>query len=404
MSVNVLPMPFLDFRVNVKASIETLPSEAKFPFYSQAFLVPKSKVAEYLNGDFELNKYYKIKQADYSTKAKGEFLKGMTTFYNQPHTQSEAGVVVFEDSFAEDPDNPTTMTDYINAKEENRLASITRAFNAIGRNAIAVGVAIDDVKFYEMAMDDFRQIDTLISKLKIKVKNSLATTKDEKAKLQADYQKYGGTILCWQKNEAFADTNKTISFEYRADFIIGGAGLNPFIRQGDSYIYPVGMNWDGLSVNIPVANIEYNTTATKDDMQDLTDMDISYFEVRADDDSEILITGCGVYYQGQSIPASMFLLAKYSEYILQTSIFDEIMKEKSGVASVMVYRRALSTAKASLDPFVGFLLASLTMQNYTQSELNSLVVDKTLKLTNCLSLTTLRVTKFTEASISVLVQ
>lgn len=405
MATNVVSLPFLDFRVNVKADIETLPSEAKFPFYTQAFLIPRSKVADYLVGDYDSYVFYKISESDYATKCIGDFLKGMTTFYNQPHTEAGAGVIIFEDSIAEDSENPATLTPYVNATQANRLAIMQKVLDAIGRNAIAVAVAIDVISFYEMVMNDFRQIDSMLTKLKIKIKNSAVITDNDKAVTRADYQAYGGTIIIWQQNEVFTtENNKTISFEYRGDFIVCGAGLNPMQRQGDTTILPVGMNWDGMSVNIPQDMVSYNDTISKDDLQSLTDDDISYFQVRGDDKTEVVITDCGVFYQGKSIPASIFLLAKYAEYRLQTAIFDAIMADKSGVASVNIYRKALSSAKAQLSPYVDFILNTLTIKNYTQTELNNLVDNKVLKLTGCINMVTNRITKFTEASISVLAQ
>lgn len=396
---NVFQKSFIDTRLNVKALIETDLSTLKMPFYTNCFLMPASKVKTYLKGDFVPYKFYPIPKKDYATICLDVFLKGMTTFYNQPQTEAKAGVVIYEDQFSLDASNPNTKTAYVDAPEANRLEAMAKVRDAIGRNAIAVCVVESVVKNYNKVMDDFRQIDSDLSYLKIKVRNSLTQKETDITAFLADYQAYGGTILMLNENKAMVDTD-TMNFENRPDFIVGGAGLNPYVNTANvSFI--VGLNFDGLSINLPSANTVLNPTATL--LEDMIKKGLSYIQVRADDDKEYVLAGCSVFYQGKPLPANMFLLAKYGEYLLKLNLNDSF-KASNGVANVSHLRNAVSATLVVLDSYKNFLLQSIVSKTLDQTTINNAVTDKTLKLDRIIVITTLPTIYFTEASISVYVQ
>ena len=99
----------------------------------------------------------------------------------------------------------------------------------------------------------------------------------------------------------------------------------------------------------------------------------------------------------------MFLLAKYSEYVLKVNLNDA-SKDSNGVANVNVVRNAISIVLVTLEPYRGFLLQSITSKSIDQTSINNSVVDKVLKLDRIIVMTTMPTTYFTEASISVYVQ
>lgn len=395
----VFQQSFIETRLNVKSIIEQDRSPLKMPFYTNCFLIPSSKVATYLKGDYKLYTFYPIEKKNYSTKCAGEFLEGMTTFYAQPQSEANAGIVVYEDQFSLDNTNLSNKTDFENAPETNRLEAMSKVRDAIGRNAIAICVTETNVKKYNMVMDNFRQIDTSISYLKIKVRNSLTAKATDISAFLNDYQSYGGTILMLNENKAMTDAD-TMPLKNRPDFIVGAVGLNPYVsKENTSYV--VGLNFDGLNINLPVANASMDANSAM--LAEMIKKGLSYIQVRADDDSEFVLAGCSVFYQGKALPANMFLLAKYAEYLLKTNLLDAIT-DANGVANVSAYRNAVSGVLVVLEPYKGFLLNTVTSKPLDQTTINQSVKEKTLVLDRVISMVTLPTTFFTEASISVYVQ
>lgn len=402
MSVNVsaFSYSYLDQRIRIRAILETQPSDVLYPFFTACWLIPKSRVGEYLNGNFKDGVFYKVKEYEYATKCLGEFLDGITRFYSQPHTNAEAGFLIFEDKYALDPADPNVLTDYVDAPQAQRLATMNDCLGAIGRNAIYVGVAETEAKKYNMIMDDFRQVDSLMSYLKCKVTNTLVSTEEELQDALNDFEAFGATLECMQEVKQAEDTD-VLNFKNRADFVIGGVLLNPYQPAGSSSIYKVGVGLDATIVNLTSADVVLNKDKTM--LDEITKKGLTYFQVRADDPTEILVAGGGVYFQGQVIPVNMFLLAKYVEYLLKTNIFRFQEQNKSGVANVAIYRSALSATSVEIDPYINFLLSSYTIQNYTQAGINENIVDKTLKLDKCITMVTLPTFLFTEATITLIV-
>lgn len=400
-NVNAFSYSYLDQRIRIRAIIETQPSAVFFPFYTACWLIPKSKAGDYLNGNFEDGRFYKVLESEYATKCLGEFLDGITRFYAQPHANAEAGFIIFEDKYYLDPNDADAATEYENAPQANRLATMNDCLGAIGRNAIYVGVAETNPKRYNMMMDDFRQVDSLLSYLKCKVRNSLTSTKEELQDIVNDFEAFGGTLVCINENKQPEDTD-VLSFKNRADFVIGGVLLNAYKPTGSDTTYKVGMGLDGTIINVTTADVVLNKEKAM--LDEITKRYLTYLQVRADNPEEFLIAGGGVYYQGSPLPANMFLLAKYIEYLLKTNIFTYQEQNKSGVANVEIYRKAISATLVAVDSYVGFLLSSLYSQSYTQAGINEAIVDKVVKLDKCITATTLPTFLFTEATFTLAVQ
>lgn len=400
-NVNAFSYSYLDQRIRIRAIIETQPSAVFFPFYTACWLIPKSSVGDYLNGNFDKGKFYKVQEHEYATKCLGEFLEGITRFYAQPHANAEAGFVVFEDKYYLDPNDADAATEYENAPQANRLATMNDCLGAIGRNAIYVGVAETNPKRYNMMMDDFRQVDSLLSYLKCKVRNSLVSTEEELLDISNDFEAYGGTLMCINEAKK-AEDKDVLSFKNRPDFVIGGILLNAYQPLGSDITYKVGMGLDGTIVNITTADTVLNKEKAM--LDEITKRYLTYFQVRADDPTEFLVAGGGVYYQGSRLPVNMFLLAKYIEYLLKTNLFTYQLQNKSGVANVAIYRKAISATLVEVDSYVGFLLSSLFSQSYTQAGINENITDKVVKLDKCITATTLPTFLFTEATFTLAVQ
>lgn len=396
-SINVFSYSFLDQRISVEANITTSPSDILFPFYTACYLIPRSKAATFINGEYESYKFTKIAEDEYSTLCLDEFLNGVTTFYNQQHTNANCGFMIFEDEFALDPDDPNTKTAYEDAPQANRLAVMNLVLGAIGRNAILVGVAETEAKRYSLMMDDFRQCDSGFSYLKIKVRDSLTDSESDLADMITDYQAYGATMMCLQNNQEYNESN-TYPMQDRGDFVLAGMMLNPYQPIGSATTYEVGMCIDGAIAVLTNANVVYNSE--KSNLDYITQQYLTYFQVSADDTTEYVAAGGGVYYQGSSIPANMFLLAKYAEYTLKLALFEERRNNLSGVANVETFNKAISSAQTTLYPYVGFLLEEMLVTNYTQQEINDSISDKTVTLSNCITMTTYPTYLFTEATIS----
>lgn len=391
---NVFSTSYLDQRIKIKAILTTAVSEVFFPFYTACFLIPKSKVASYINGTFNDNQFYKLKESEYATKCLGEFLDGVTTFYNQQHVNAELGFIIFDDQYSLDPMQPDTKTNYEDAPQKNRLETMNKVIGAIGRNACYVGVAETNVKRYSMMMDDFRQCDTQLQYLKCKVRNTL-TGDGEITDLVTDFEAFGGTLMGIHQAETFSDTDE-YKFKNRLDFVVGGVLLNTYQPSGENNVYKVGMALDGLVANVTTADITYNAESAN--LDTITRNYITYYQVRADDPTEILIGGGGVYYQGQAVPANMFLLANYISYLLKTNLFKSQEQNRSGVANATLYKKALSETMANITPYVGFLLDSATSKTYTQQQINQSVENKEVKLDNCITAVTMPTILFTSAT------
>lgn len=394
--INVFSYPYLDQRILVESIIATKPSDILFPFYTAVWLVPKSKVATMLNGAFDTNKFYKIKQSEYATKCTGELLKGATTFYNQPRSQSEMGVIVFEDQYKITPDTPDQVTAYEDAPEQNRLATMTEVIGSIGRNAIYVGVAETNFKRYSMMIDDFRQADTSMKYIKAKVRNTLVSTKEELKDFKNDYEKLGATLMFINQNAASKDGDN-MEFDDRLDFVAGGVWLNPY--KPNDITYSVGVTLDGLIPFIKNANVVYNKEKAM--LDEITRNYFTYAQVRGDDPEEYILGGGGVFYQGKSIPANLFMFAKYAEYVLKEQLFITLEANKFGVANASVYNKAVSQTAVILEKYVGAILNSLRTTTYSQQQINESVVDKTAQLDNCIMVETMPTFLFTKASLSI---
>lgn len=400
-TINAFAYSYLDQRIRIKAILETQPSAVFFPFFTACWLIPKSKAKTYLNGSYKTGEFYKVKENEYATKCLDEFLEGATRFYAQQHADAEMGFVVFDDQYVLDPDTPDVLTEYEDTPQKNRLETMTSMMGAIGRNAIYVGVAETDPKRYNMMMDDFRQVDTLLSYLKCKVRNSLVSTQEEIQDWIDDFKAYGGTLVAI--NEAKAPEEKDVlSFKNRPDFVIGGALLNAYKPTGSDRTYPVGMGLDGTIVVLTDKDVSLNKEKAM--LDTITKQYLTYFQVRADDPTEYLCAGGGVYYQGTEVPCNMFLLAKYTEYLLKTNLFTFQLQNKSGVANVSIYRKAVTATMTSVESYVGFLLDSAVSQSYTQAQINESVVDKVVKLDRCITMTTLPTILFTEATFTMVIQ
>lgn len=400
--IGVFAYSYLDFRFTADVEIIAEESEALFPFYTMCWLVPASKVATYLVGDYENYKFYKISEANYATKCLDQLLAGATRFYAQQHSEAEMGIIVFEDSFSLDPDNPTTKTEYVDAPQATRLATMNKALNALGRTAIGVGIAETDKTAYNMYMDDFRQVDTYLNYFKVKIKDTLADTEAQTTEIINDYQSFGGTIMAINNF-----TNETVSTSYdfknRLDFVIGGLLLNPYKPVGSDVTFEVGMGLDGRIAVIANADVVKNNV--RDAMDKLTRNYITYLQVRADDPDEYVVSGGGVYYQGFSIPINIFLFAKYAQYRLKINLFDFQTKyNKAGTANVTIYNQAIQATMTELEPYTSILLASVSSKSYTQNEINDSISDKTIKLSGCITATTLPTPLFTTASITTYIQ
>lgn len=400
-NINVFSYSYLDQRITVEANISTSSSDILFPFYTGCWLIPKSKAATYLNGDYETYKFYKVKESEYSTICLDEFLKGATTFYNQQHTNANMGFIIFEDQFALDPDNPNNITEYEDAPQANRLSVMNTVVGTIGRNAIYICVAETNFKRYSLMMDDFRQCDTSLSFIKCKVRNTLVNSESALSEIITDYKAYGATMMAIQSATASSDDDE-MSFQDRADFVLGGMMLNPYSPSGSATTYKVGMCVDGSTAVLTDANVTYSSE--KSNLDYITKQYLTYFQVDADDDTEYVAAGCGVYYQGSSIPANLFLLAKYAEYVLKLALYDARKQDKSGVANVTIFNNAISSAYSTLYPYVGFLLDSMTSTNYTQTEINEAIEDSTVQLSDCIEMTTYPTYLFTSATLSMSIQ
>lgn len=394
--INVFSYPYLDQRIIVESIISTKPSDILFPFFSAVWLVPKSKSATMLNGTFEVGKFYKIKQSEYATKCTGELLKGATTFYSQPRSRSEMGIMVFDDEYKLDPDTPDQVTNYEDAPEKNRLATMSECIGAIGRNAIYVGVAETNFKRYSMMIDDFRQADTSMKYVKAKVRNTLTSTKSDLEDFKNDYEKFGATLNMILQNKASQDDDN-MEFDDRLDFVVGGTWLNPY--QPNDIVYQVGVTIDGLIPFIKNANVVYNKEKAM--LDDITRNYFTYAQVRGDDPEEYILGGGGVFYQGKSIPANLFMFAKYAEYVLKEQLFLSLEANKFGVANASVYNKAISQTATILEIYVGAILNSLISKNYSQQEINESVVDKVAQLDNCITIETMPTFLFTKASLSI---
>lgn len=400
-TINAFSYSYLDQRIRIRAILETEPSAILNPFYTACWLIPKSKAGIYLNGNFESGKFYKVQEHEYATKCLGEFLDGATRFYSQQHSNAEMGFIIFEDKYYLDPADTNVVTEYEDAPQANRLATMNACLGAIGRNAIYVGVAETQPKRYNMMIDDFRQVDSLLSYLKCKVKNTLTSSDTELSEIVNDFEAFGGTLTCINENKAPEDTD-VLSFKNRPDFVIGGVLLNPYKPTGSDTTYKVGMGLDGSIVNLTTADVTLNKEQSM--LDTITKRYLTYFQVRADDPEEFVVAGGGVYYQGSKLPVNMFLLAKYIEYLLKTNLFTFQLQNKSGVANVAIYRSAISATMTEVDSYVGFLLQSAVSQTYTQAGINEAIVDKVVKLDRCITATTLPTFLFTEATFTLMVQ
>lgn len=394
--INVFSYPYLDQRIIVESIITQKPSDILFPFYSACWLVPKSKAATMLNGAFETNKFYKIKQSEYATKCTGELLKGATTFYSQPRSASEMGVIVFEDQYKITPDNPDQVTNYEDAPEANRLATMTEVIGSIGRNAIYIGVAETNFKRYSMMIDDFRQADTSMKYIKAKVRNTLTSTEQELKAFKDDFEKFGATLMYINQNAASKDGDN-MEFDDRLDFVGAGVWLNPY--KPNDVTYAVGVTLDGLIPFVKNANVVYNKEKAM--LDEITKNYFTYVQVRGDDPDEYILGGGGVFYQGKAIPANLFMFAKYAEYVLKEQLFLTLESNKFGVANASVYNRAVSQTATILEKYVGAILNSLITTIYTQQQINESVVDKVAQLDNCIVVETMPTFLFTKASLSI---
>lgn len=402
MNINVMETSYLDQRFLVKANITTLPSAIKFPFFTACYLIPKSKKAEYLSGEYDDYTFYKINESDYATKALGGFLDGCNSFYGQQHTNANLGIVIFEDSFALDTEHPETITQWVDAPQHNRLAVMKKVIDAIGRNAIYIGVAVENIKIYNTMIDDLRQIDTDLAYLKCKVVNSLIAKESDMDTIITDFKSFGATMIGLQNIKASSDSD-TLPFKNRLDFMIAGALLNPYKNNTTAESYVVGVMLDGLNAVVTdTAGIKMDKT--RDTLDYMTEQSLSYLQVRADDNTEYVFAGGGIYYQGQLISSNMFLLAKYATYVLKTNLFNERQADKTGVANVSIYRNALKSTDAILKQFVGLLIENYQSRTLTQTEINSNIVDGKLTIANAISITTYPVVYFQEATLSILVQ
>lgn len=394
--INVFSYPYLDQRIIVESIITQKPSDILFPFYSACWLVPKSKAATMLNGAFETNKFYKIKQSEYATKCTGELLKGATTFYSQPRSASEMGVIVFEDQYKITPDTPDQVTNYEDAPEANRLATMTEVIGSIGRNAIYIGVAETNFKRYSMMIDDFRQADTSMKYIKAKVRNTLTSTEQELKAFKDDFEKFGATLMYINQNAASKDGDN-MEFDDRLDFVGAGVWLNPY--KPNDVTYAVGVTLDGLIPFVKNANVVYNKEKAM--LDEITKNYFTYVQVRGDDPDEYILGGGGVFYQGKAIPANLFMFAKYAEYVLKEQLFLTLESNKFGVANASVYNRAVSQTATILEKYVGAILNSLITTIYTQQQINESVVDKVAQLDNCIVVETMPTFLFTKASLSI---
>lgn len=394
--INVFSYPYLDQRILVESIITQKPSDIIFPFFSAVWLVPKTHMATMLNGAFEVGKFYKIKQSEYATKCAGELLKGATSFYAQPRSRSEMGIIVFDDEYKIDPDQPDAVTKYEDAPEVNRLATMTECIGAIGRNAIYVGVAETNFKRYSMMMDDFRQADSSMKYIKCKVRNTLNSTEQDLEDFKNDFEKFGATLNCILENKASTDAD-VMEFDDRLDFVVAGCWLNPY--QPADISYQVGVTIDGLIPFIKNANVVYNKEKAM--LDEITRNYFTYVQVRGDNPEEYILGGGGVFYQGRAIPANLFMFAKYAEYVLKEQLFLSLEANKFGVANAAVYNKAISQAATILEQYVGVILNSLISVTYTQQEINDSVVDKVAQLDNCITAETMPTFLFTKASLSI---
>lgn len=388
---NVFAYPYVDQRFGVEASITTTPSELKYPFYTLAIVVPRTIANTYLVGTFESNVFYKIKQSEYATKTQGDLQKGITSFFNQARISSAVGIIIFEDEVALDPNNVGEKTEWAQVPESKRNTIIATLLSNIGRNAIAITVASDNLYQHRFITDDIRRNDTTAQFLKFNFFMSAIDTKDKVAKFEDEMSKYAGTLEILLSAEDVTEDeskNKIISMEDRPDFVLAGAYLNPYTPTGSTTNYEVGMALDGMIVNVKNASVSYNKDATMLDV--LTSKQFTYLQVRADDETEILVAGGGVMYRGATIPVNLYILAKWGEYYGKSYLLKENEKSRFGVANVNIYKNAIGQIVSKLDAYVGVLLYEISSKSYSQKEINNAVVDGVVNLENCITVTTLK--------------
>lgn len=403
MAIGVFSQSRIDYRYTVDIEFTTSISELLNPFNTMCFLVPASKKADYLvdSDNYLSYKFYKVPESKYTTICKGELLLGAESFYGQQHTDANFGILIFDDSVTLTGDAGTTTTPFENLEEETQMSIMNSCVDCIGRNAIGVGIAETDVKRYTLMMNTFRRCDSNLKYFKIQVRDSLIDSEADVESIITDYQNYGATIMALQSFKAFSQNNgETYTFENRPDFVLAGALLNSYKPIDIDTTFQVGLALDGLQLVLPASALEYSKNSNV--LDKLTNNYITYFQVLGDDDTEIVASGGGVYYQGASIPINMFLFAKYAQYILKSNLY-EIMqtKNKSGVANVTYYNEAIQATMSQLEPYSQILLDSITDKSYTQKEINDSIEDKTLVLNNCLNATTKRTPLFTKATIGV---
>lgn len=388
---NVFAYPYVDQRFGVEASITTTPSELKYPFYTLAIIVPRTLATTYLVGTFESNVFYKIKQSEYATRTQGDLQKGLASFFNQARTSSAVGVIIFEDEVALDPLTPNQKTEWLQVPEAKRNGIIATLLSNIGRNALAITIASDNLYNYRFIMDDVRRNDTTAQFLKFNFFMSAIDTKDKVAKFEDEMSTYAGTleVLLSAKDVTEDESkNETISMDDRPDFILAGAYLNPYTPTGSTTSYEVGMSLDGMIVNLKNASIAYNKDSSM--LDTLTSKQFTYLQVRADDETEVLVAGGGVMYRGATIPVNLFILAKWGEYYGKSYLLKENEKSRFGVANVNVYKNAIGQIVSKLDAYVGVLLYEISSKSYSQKEINNAVVDGVVNLENCITVTTLK--------------
>lgn len=401
--IGIARYSYLDLRFTADITFVTSASEVLFPFYNMCFLVPRSKANDFLTDvdNYESYKYYKIKEATYTTKVKGELLDGVTRFYSQQHSQAELGILIIEDTVTTTTGNNTTTLTYTQLTQEQRLAIMNKAVVAIGRNAIGVGVAETEKTAYQRMIEDFRQCDSNMNFFKVKVIDS-NITKDSIESLKQSFQSYGATILA--VNDFVAETINTVyNFKNRPDFVIGGVLLNAWTPENSNTALKVGMALDGRTVNVDKTDV---TNSYETDLfETLTREYITYYQQLGDDADEICIAGGGVYYQGATFPVNMFIFAKYVQYLLKVNLFKiQTNKNKAGVANATLYNEAITSTLTEISGYTNQLLQSVSSKSYTQSEINDSIEDKTVKLEGCITATTLPTPLFTQATFTTYIQ